>query len=80
MRENLLSLGRLLLVSAAMVLVMPAQAQLLEDLAVMPQGNDTVARIGFSGTVRFIQQSPTTPAELYRISFELVSAEESVLN
>lgn len=80
MRENLLSLGRLLLVSAAMVLVMPAHAQLLEDLAVLPQGNDTVARIGFSGTVRFIQQSPTTPAELYRISFELVSAEESVLN
>ena len=80
MRENLLSLGRLLLVSAAMVLVMPAQAQLLEDLAVLPQGNDTIARIGFSGTVRFIQQSPTTPAELYRISFELVSAEESVLN
>lgn len=80
MRENLLSLGRLLLVSAAVVLVMPARAQLLEDLAVLPQGNDTIARIGFSGTVRFIQQSPTTPAELYRISFELVSAEESVLN
>jgi hypothetical protein len=75
-----LSLGRLLLMSAAVVFVMPAQAQLLEDLVVMPQGNDTVARIGFSGTVRFIQQSPTTPAELYRISFELVAAEEAVLN
>lgn len=66
--------------SAAAAFALPAQAQLLEDLVVMPQGNDTVARIGFSGTVRFIQQSPTTPAELYRISFELVSAEESVLN
>ena len=79
MRETL-SLGRLLLASAALAFVLPAQAQLLEDLIVMPQGNDTVARIGFSGTVRFIQQSPTTPAELYRISFELVAAEEAVLN
>ncbi len=80
MRETLLSFGRLLLVSAAAAFVLPAHAQLLEDLVVMPQGNDTVARIGFSGTVRFIQQSPTTPADLYRINFELVSAEEAVLN
>lgn len=63
----------------AAMLATPAQAQLLQDLRVMPQGADTVARLSFSGTVtvRFVSQSPTSPSDIYRINFELVSGEDT---
>ncbi len=60
--------------------VTPAHAQLLEDLTVSAQGADGVARLSFSNPVRFLQQSPTSPADLYRVTFELVAPDESVLN
>ncbi len=75
-----------LLVRAALVAagilaaVAPAHAQLLEDLTVSAQGADGVARLSFSNPVRFLQQSPSSPADLYRVTFELVAPDESVLN
>jgi hypothetical protein len=59
---------------------LPLQAQTLDELTVTPQDRDTVARLTFNGSVRFVQQTPTTPADLYRITVELVAADESVLN
>ena len=53
---------------------------LLEDLTVTQQGADGVARLSFGNAVRFVQQSPTTPADLYRVNFELVAPDEAVLN
>lgn len=74
-------LGQAVLATAGLVAaVAPAQAQLLEDLTVSAQGADGVARLSFSTPVRFRQQSPTAPADLYRVTFELVSPDESVLN
>ncbi len=74
-------LGQAVLAAAGLVAaVAPAQAQLLEDLTVSAQGADGVARLSFSNPVRFRQQSPTSPADLYSVTFELVGPDETVLN
>jgi tetratricopeptide (TPR) repeat protein len=57
-----------------------AQAQTIDDVQLLAQGDDMVARVTFNATVRFLQQSPATPASLYRISWELVAADEAVVN
>jgi hypothetical protein len=53
-------------------------AQTLGDVAVETQDEDVVVRVTFNATIRFLQQSPPGPAEIYRVSFELVSGDESV--
>ncbi|WP_395692803.1 tol-pal system YbgF family protein [Piscinibacter sp.] len=73
-------LARFALACGLAAVLAPAQAQLLEDLTVTQQGADGVARLSFGNAVRFVQQSPTTPADLYRVSFELVAPDEAVLN
>jgi len=59
---------------------MAAQAQTIDDVQLLAQGDDMVARVTFNATVRFLQQSPTTPATLYQIGWELVAADEAVVN
>ncbi|MFO1335154.1 MAG: tetratricopeptide repeat protein [Piscinibacter sp.] len=73
-------LARFALACGLAAVLAPAQAQLLEDLTVTQQGADGVARLSFGNAVRFVQQSPTTPADLYRVNFELVAPDEAVLN
>ncbi len=55
------------------------RAQLIDDVSVQAQGSDTLVRVAFNGTVRFLQQSPTSPAQLYQVSFEVVGAAEALL-
>ena len=55
------------------------RAQTINDVTTVVQGNDTVVRVAFGATVRFLQQSPTTPAGLYRITFQLIGGDESVV-
>jgi len=57
-----------------------AQAQTIDDVQLLAQGDDMVARVTFNATVRFLQQSPATPASLYQINWELVAADEAVVN
>lgn len=57
-----------------------AQAQALNDVAVQTQGEDVVARISFNATIRFLRQTPAASSELYRITLDLVAADETVLN
>lgn len=72
-------LVRWLLGSALLWLLLPVLAQTLDDLRVVDAGNG-VARISFNATVRVVQQSPApgTAADLFRITVELVGADESV--
>ncbi len=60
--------------------LLQGHAQTVDDVTVEPQGNDVVAHVVFNATVRFLQQSPTSPAELYRITFDLVAGDETVVN
>src|SRR5450631_1877650 len=56
------------------------RAQTIDEVTLRPQGADMIARISFNATVRFMQIAPTTPAALYRITFDLVTADESIVN
>jgi len=60
--------------------VLSATAQTIDEVTVTTQGADTVARITFNGNVRLLRQAPLTAAQLLRIEFELIAADESVLN
>jgi hypothetical protein len=68
------------LLAATAVLAGPVVAQTLEELTVVAKGGDAVARLRFNATVSFVQQAPRTPANQYRITLELLAADEQVLN
>ncbi len=69
------------LAGAALVLVLlDGQAQTIDDVSLQTQGSDVVARIAFNANVRFLQQQPAGTSTLYRITFDLVAADESILN
>jgi tetratricopeptide (TPR) repeat protein len=72
--------ARVLLLFALTLTLLPARAQTIDEVTIRPRGNDTIVRIEFNGTVRFLQQSPNTAAELFRITFQLVATDESVAN
>jgi hypothetical protein len=68
-------------VAAALALAfVDGQAQTIDDVTVAPQGGDAVARITFNATVRFLRQQPTESATLFRITFDLVAADEAIAN
>jgi hypothetical protein len=78
--SSLIGLARPVAVAAAMTMTAVfASAQTIDDIVVSAQGSNMVALINFNGTVRLIRQSPVTAAQLLRIEFELVAADESVL-
>ena len=60
--------------------LLESQAQTIDDVRVSSQGQDAVARVTFNASVRFLQQQPTGAATLYRITFDLVAADETLVN
>jgi hypothetical protein len=76
LRNLLIWLAGLCLASASML----AQAQTLDDVQLVAQGDDMVARVTFNATVRYLQLRPTAAASLYQLTWELVAADESILN
>jgi hypothetical protein len=65
---------------AAVMACSLAQGQTIDDVAMLVQGRDTIARVTFNGNVRFVQRTPNLPSELFRISFQMIAADEAVLN
>ncbi len=64
----------------AVVGAVSVQAQTLDEVRTLKQDDDVIARISFNATVRFLQQTPAGTATLYQISWDLVAADESVVN
>jgi len=64
---------------ALMLALLDGHAQTLDDVSVSAQGDDIVAQIVFNARVQFLQQSPVPPADLYRITFNLVAGDEEVV-
>lgn len=56
-----------------------ARAQTIDELTMFRQGSDVVARVTFNVGVRLLRQSSVNAAQLQRIDFELVFADESVV-
>jgi hypothetical protein len=56
------------------------QAQTIDDVQLLDQGDDVVARVTFNATVHYLQLTPATTASLYQLTWELVAADESVVN
>ena len=71
--------ARLLGLLAFALTSVQARAQTIDDVTMLVRGNDTIARVAFNATVRFLQQTPTSAADTYRISFQLLATDESVL-
>ncbi len=57
-----------------------AQAQTIDDVQLLTQNDDVVARVTFNATVRFLQQTPPSATTLYQITWELVAGDEAILN
>ncbi|MGZ5203937.1 MAG: hypothetical protein ACXWIZ_03405 [Caldimonas sp.] len=69
------------LVGIALALALfESRAQTIDDVSVQAQGDDLVARVAFNATVRFLEQQPAGAATLYRITFDLVAADEAIVN
>jgi hypothetical protein len=74
-----LSLPRLVALALPMA-ALCAAAQTIDDVAVVTQGADVVARVRMNAVVRYLRQAPVASTQLLRIDFELVTAEENVRN
>ena len=61
-------------------LAQPLGAQTLNEVEITVQGDDVVVHVGFSGSVRLIQQSPATPTQCVQLQVELLGADEATLN
>ena len=68
------------LVLAAAGLHGAAHAQTLDDVRIQAQGDDIVARVTFNARVRFLEQMPASEGALFRLTFELIAADDSVVN
>ncbi len=68
-----------LLATAALVLAVQVGAQTLAEVSVTVQGDDVVAHVGFSGSVRLVQQTPPTPSEFFQFQVELLAPDETSL-
>ena len=60
--------------------MLQASAQTLEDLSFVTRGDDAVARLRFSGQVRFVRQAPLTATQLLRVDFQLLAGDDSLRN
>jgi hypothetical protein len=72
-----LSLPRVVALALPMA-ALCAAAQTIDDVAVVTQGADVIARVRMNAVVRFLRQAPATPTQLLRVDFELVTADENV--
>ncbi len=66
------AMSRWLLATVCAVLTSAVSAQSLSDVSVALEGNDVVAHVLFSGTVRVLQQSTEAPAKFVQIQIELL--------
>ncbi|MBL0123280.1 MAG: hypothetical protein IPP88_11315 [Betaproteobacteria bacterium] len=73
------AIGRWLLAGVFAALTQQVFAQTLDDVTVTVQGNDVVAHVSFSGSVRLVQQSPATPTQFVQFQVELLTADETSL-
>ncbi|MDD5336724.1 MAG: hypothetical protein PHS32_23545 [Rhodoferax sp.] len=73
------AIKRWLLASVFAALTQQAGAQTLSEVSVAVQGDDVVAHVSFSGSVRLVQQSPTVPTQFVQLQIELLTADEAVL-
>jgi hypothetical protein len=69
---------RSLLATVVALSAQQAGAQSLTDVSVAVQGDDVVASVVFSGTVRVIQASPETPSKLVQIQIELLMPDNGI--
>lgn len=68
------------LVAAALVVAWPmVQAQTVEDVTVLEQGDELLARVSFAGAVRLLQQTPVTPSQLYQIRLDFTGMDPALL-
>ena len=74
------AIGRWLLAMVFAALIQQAGAQTLDDVSLMVQGEDMVARVSFFGSVRLVQQSPITPTQFVQFQIELLAADEAALD
>jgi tetratricopeptide (TPR) repeat protein len=79
MRERFRVVGSLMIGAVLALVLRGVQAQTIDDVSLLVQGSDVVARVSVNATVRFRQQTPVTPAQLYSISFDVIAADEAVL-
>ncbi len=55
-------------------------AQTIDEVSLTREGMNLVARIAFNANVRLLRQAPLTAAQLLRVDFELVAADERIAN
>lgn len=53
------------------------QAQSLDDVVVLVQGNDVVARVSFLGPVRLVQQTPMGSADFFQVQLESLGTDDT---
>ena len=56
-----------------------ARAEMFDDFTVRTEGTDVVLQARLNATVRYLRQTPAGRGALFRITFELIAANESVL-
>ncbi len=71
-------MSRFLLLLALAGACLAVRAQTIDELRLVTEGNRQIARIVFNADVRFLQQSPVTVSDLFRVDFEIVAADESL--
>ncbi len=73
------AIGRWLLATAMLVLSLQAGAQTLSEVRAVAQGDDGVAQVSFSGSVRLVQQTPLGASDFFQIQIELLGPDEASL-
>lgn len=63
-------------VASACLAMGAAAAHSLDDVTVLVQGNEVVARVSFLGSVRLVQQAPTTASDLFQVQIESLGSDD----
>ncbi len=66
-------------VLGALLLGLNASAHSLDDITVLVQGTEVVARVSFLGSVRLVQQPPTTAADFFQVQVESLGTDDTAL-
>ena len=70
---------RWLLVTVFATLTQQVGAQTLSEVSMAVQGDDVVAHVAFSGSVRLVQQTPLSPTQFVQFQIELLAPDEVAL-
>ncbi len=71
--------ARWLIATVFAALTQQVGAQTLSEVSVAVQGEDVVAHVSFSGSVRLVQQTPLTATQFVQFQIELLTADEATL-